>query len=374
MIEKKRKKMVRRSGRRKSKKAIAKRRQAIFRTVLILGVILAIVVVVWAIRRPKGPGKTPVRTPDEGYVTLYFLDGSDMFLIPVQRDINLGKRENIYLRTMKELTLGPWEDSVNLHPSVPDGCNVLSVDINGVTAVVNFNNRTLELLDERTEGVFVDSIVNTLCSSDEIQRVDFIFEGKRVPHPPYGNIDFSGPHTPRDINPSTAPKPAGDIVNAVLYYADKSGQYIVPITTYFENPGPDPRRIIMLTLRRLLNGPRDADKEYLSALFKPGVGIRTAEGVVFQGNNLILALTADDPANVLEVDAEKAFAALRMTFEEFQPFDTFKVLLNDEPVEEFLGLPFTLDDLYAAEHLNRLPRVLIEEIPPEDDGGETPDE
>ena len=364
--------MVRRTKSRKSKKAIAKRRQAIFRTVLILAVILAIAIFVWFIRKPNRPDGPPIRPTEKGVVTLYFQDSSQMFIIPVQREVKLGSMENIHLRTMKELLRGPWEDEVNLRASLPDGCNVLSVNVHGVTATVNFNNLTLDLLNETTESVFVDSVVHSLCTSDEIQRVDFLFEGKRIPHLPYGSIDFNGPKVPGELNRSFAPNPVGDSIKITLYYLDKSTMYLVPITEYIENPGSQ-NRVIMVALKRLLAGPESADAEYLSPLFKPGVDIRKQEGVVLSGNRLTLALTAQDPADMLIANEIKAFLGLRLALNDLLDFEKFTVLVNGKPVEELLGFTFKLDDLYLNTQLNQLTGQ-VTKAPEESDGDVITDE
>jgi len=364
--------MVRRTKSRKSKKAIAKRRQAIFRTVLILAVILAIAILIWFIRKPKQPDDPSILPTEKGIVTLYFQDKSQMFIVPVQREVKLGSMENILLRTLKELLRGPWEDTVNLRGSLPDGCNVLSVNLHGVTATVNFNNLTLDLLDEQTESVFVDSVVHSLCAFDEIQRVDFLFEGKRIPHLPYGSIDFSGPHVPGELNRSFAPEPEGDSVKITLYFLDKSSMYLVPITEYIENPGAQ-NRVIMVALKRLLNGPESADAGYLSPLFKPGVNIREQEGVVLSGGRLTLALTAQDPADMLIANEIKAFLGLRLTLDDLLDFENFTVLVNDIPVEELLGFTFKLDDLYANTRLNKLTGQ-VGQAPEESDGDVIADE
>ncbi len=351
---------------------MAKRRQAIFRTVLILSVILAIAILVWYIRKPKPPDDPSIRPTEKGVVTLYFQDSSQMFIVPVQREVKLGSKENIHHRVLKELLRGPWEDEVNLRGSLPDGCNVLSVNLHGVTATVNFNNLTLDLLDETTESVFVDSVVHSLCAFDEIQRVDFLFEGKRIPHIPYGSIDFNGPKVPGELNRSFAPKPEGNSINITLYFLDKSSIYLVPITEYIENPGSQ-NRVIMVALKRLLKGPESEDAEYLSPLFKPGVSIREQEGVVLSGGRLTLALTVQDPADMLIASEIKAFLGLKLTLDELLDFEIFTVLVNDIPVEDLLGFTFKLDDLYANTPLNKLTGQ-VEEAPEESDGDVIADE
>ena len=158
----------------------------------------------------------------------------------------------------------------------------------------------------------------------------------------------------------------------MLYFLDKSGIYLVPITEYIENPGSQ-NRVIMVALRRFLTGPESADAEYLFPFFKPGMNIREQEGVVLSGGRLTLALTAPDPADMLIANEVKAFLGLKLTLDDLLDFEKFTVLVNDIPVEDLLGFTFKLDDLYANTPLNKLAGQ-VEATPGERDGDVIADE
>jgi spore germination protein GerM len=351
LAAKKKKKMVRRTGR-KSKKARLARRQTIIRSAVILVAILIIAAGVWWFKRPREPIIPIPRADKEFHVTLFYPESTDMFLVPVQRKINLAKKEDKFLRSLKELRKGPSEDPINLLPSLPAGCNVLSVEVHGPTAKVNFNNLTLDLLDETTEKWFYKSVLHTLCAFEEIERVDFFFEGQRIPNLPQGT-DVSGPRAPKNLNLSYAPLESGEREMTTLYFLDKSGTYLIPITEQITSPDSKDA-LVILSIRRLLGGPSDADSHYLSPLFNKGVSIREHEGVVEVGNHLTVAFTAKDPFAAISADPVLVYNALRLTLESQLEFDEFDVLINNRNVEEFLGLDADIDSMHPVERFNLL--------------------
>jgi spore germination protein GerM len=362
--------MVRRTGR-MTRKARAKRRRAITRTVLILALILVVAVAIWWFHRPKEPRGPAPRPTEEAYITLFFPDSSDMYLIPAQRKIRLGKKENVHLRALKELRDGPREDVINLLPALPAGCNVLSADVSGTTARVNFNDLTLDLLDETSEKWFFKSVVNTLCAFNEIDRVDFFFEGERLAALPQGT-DVSGPRTPGDLNLSRAPLPEGETASATLHFLDASGRYLVPVTERLS--GVQSRNtLVILALERLLDGPSDADGNYLKPLFNPGVTLREQEGVVETSGRLVVALTADDPANALAAEPEQVYGALLLTLRNLLKFNEFDVLINGESMDDLPGVSLDKEKMYHALYPNWLPESPYDNtrVDAEEGGGES---
>jgi spore germination protein GerM len=345
-----------------SKKAMLARRRAATRAVLIIAVLLIIAGGIWWFTRPRTPIIPIPRADKDDYVTLFFPENTDMFLVPVERKIHLAKKEDKYLRALKELRAGPSEDPINLLPSLPAGCNVLSVEVHGPTAVANFNNLTLDLLDETTETWFYKSVLHTLCAFDEIERVDFFFEGQRIPSLPQGT-DVSGPRAPKELNPSRAPNQEGDLEKTTLYFLDKSGTYLIPITEQIPSTGSKDG-LVILSLRRLLGGPSPADAPYLSPLFNSGVSIREQEGVVQVSNRLTVALQAEDPFAAIAAKPELVYTAMRETLKNLLDFDEFEVLLNDRNVDEFLGAGTDVKELKYGKHFNLLVEKEIE--PPAD--------
>ena len=335
--------MVKRSGR-YTKKARAKRRRALYRTVGFLVLILIIAGgIYWWRNRPKIDWPISIETAKQTHITLYFPDGTDTFLVPVQRKITLAKLENKHLRALKELRRGPYEDMDNLLPALPAECNFLSVDVHGTTARADFNEKTLDLLNETSEKWFFKSVLHTLSSFDEIQRVEFVFEGRRISGLPHGT-DVSQARTPGDINVSFAPLPEGDKEKILLYFPDSSGRYLIPIAEHIPKPGS--KAILMLkVMQRLLEGPISVDANYLMPLFKGGVKLKDPGGIVEESGKLTIAFDVGDPVEAASADFERVVTALRLTLEHILDFDEFEITINGEPASELLGLPVSINDL-----------------------------
>jgi len=347
--------MVRRSGRH-TKKAKLQRHQAITRTVVILAVVLIAAGGIWYLRtRPKIEIWSPTETGEQVYITLYFPDSTDTFLIPVQRKVKMGKAENRYLRTLKELRLGPFEDTKDLLPALPPKCNILSVEVAGKTARADFNQYTLELLDETSEKWFYKSVVHTLCEFDEIDRVEFSFEGRHISALPHGT-DVSQPRTPVDINISFAPMPEGNTEKITLYFPDLSGLYIVPITEFIPKPASK-NGLVSAAMHRLLEGPISVDKEYLKPLFKKGVKLQDPGGIVQEGGRLKLAFEMTDPKSAFTVDYERVISALRLTFKKLLSFNEFDMIINGQAASDVLGLPSKINEINPNGALNPLPEM-----------------
>jgi spore germination protein GerM len=369
LVNKKPKKMVRRSGRH-TKKAKAQKRHATIRAAVIIAVILIAAAGIWYWRtRPTIEIWSPAEPGEQIFITLYFPDSTDTFLIPVQRKIKIGRAENRYLRALKELRLGPYEDTANLRGALPPKCNILSVEVAGKTARADFNQYTLELLDETSEKWFYKSIVHTLCEFDEIDRVEFSFEGRHIKALPQGT-DVSQPRTPGDINLSFAPVPDGATDKITVYFPDLSGRYIVPITEIIPKPASK-NGLVSAAMRRLLDGPISVDKEYLKPLFKKDVKVKINDpgGIVEEGKRLKLAFEIPDPKSAFTVDYERAISALRLTFEKLLSFNEFDVIINGQSASDVLGLPFKVNDINPHGLLNPLPEPTQTGKPEDAKGG-----
>lgn len=351
--------MVRRSGR-YTKKAKAARRRTYWRTLGILLLILIIAAGYWWWRtRPKiDIWPQPIDRGMDAYITLFFPDRTDTFLIPVHRKINIGKMENKHLRALKELRRGPVEDMENLLPALPAQCNILSVVVNGKTARADFNMLTLDLLDETSERWFYKSIVHTLGAFDDVQRVEFAFEGRRVTALPQGT-DVSQPRPPGDINVSFAPVPEGETEKLLLYFPDLTGRYLVPITEHIPKPASK-NALITKAMWRLRDGPISVDKEYLRPLFTGGVRMVDPGGIVEEAGKLTLSFDMDDPQSALAADYERVITALRLTFQALLPFNEFEIIINGKPANELLGLPKRINDIGSQGAFNVLEPVKSE--------------
>ena len=344
--------MVRRSARR-TKKATGKGNGTLTAAVAIIILLAVIAAGIWWWR--SRPEKTIWPVPDEGkvaYLTLYFPDSSDNFLIPVQRKVTLGKVENKYVRAIKELLRGPYEDPENLLPSMPARCNVLSVEVAGKTARVDFNSLTLDLLDETSETWFYKSVMHTLAAFDEVDRVDFSFEGRRIAALPKGT-DVSQPRTPGDINISNAPLPKGDTDKIVLYFPDKSKRYLIPITEYI--PGQASKTALVgTTMRRFIEGPAREDRDYLGPVFNEGVSVQDQGGIVEENGKLRLAFDMPDLTTAMAIDGERALTALRATFKQLIDFTKFDVTINGRPASDVIGSPVPVNEISPNDVINLL--------------------
>lgn len=114
-------------------------------------------------------------------VTLYFAKYEDnqAFLAPETRSIDVS--ENLLKDIVVELIAGPR--SVELYPTLPSDIKVLSVTVEGDTAVVDLSKEAITNFDEiphssTTEPLAIYSIVNTLTEFEDIESVRIRIEGR----------------------------------------------------------------------------------------------------------------------------------------------------------------------------------------------------
>ncbi|MDY5021501.1 MAG: GerMN domain-containing protein [Blautia sp.] len=111
--------------------------------------------------------------------TLYFTDENGKKLLPEVRNVYYRRtipRERVIL---EQLIKGPMEK--DHYPTLPDEMTLLDVDISDRVCYAKFDSLFLECALEVTEEVAVYSVVNSLLSNIEADKVQILIDGKKEP-------------------------------------------------------------------------------------------------------------------------------------------------------------------------------------------------
>jgi spore germination protein GerM len=114
-------------------------------------------------------------------VTIYFayMEGEEFYLSPETREIDTSG--DVYEEAIRQLIAGPQVKS--LYPTIPSDTSVNSIKVSDSLAVVDFDIRIISNFQEiphssTTETLAIYSIVNTLTSFEEIEKVKITIEGQ----------------------------------------------------------------------------------------------------------------------------------------------------------------------------------------------------
>lgn len=117
---------------------------------------------------------------DYRYVKLYFANKNADLLIPEGRMVTVNSKESLEYALVNELVKGPKADYV--HPTIPEGTKLLSVETKEGTCFVNFSQEFKNKHGGGSAGetMTIYSIVNTLTELDTVDRVQFLIEGQKM--------------------------------------------------------------------------------------------------------------------------------------------------------------------------------------------------
>lgn len=122
---------------------------------------------------------------------LYFADANGDKLIAEERMVSVSEAEPLAVAVLNELIAGPTTSASVA--TIPMGTKVLSADVKNGVCYADFSS---DLVERHTGGstgeiLTVYSIVNTLTALEEIEKVQFLIEGKIKDV--FGNMLFSEP-------------------------------------------------------------------------------------------------------------------------------------------------------------------------------------
>lgn len=119
---------------------------------------------------------------DHIQVTLYFMNEDRTKLVKEDRTLSLGMTEPLSMAIMKALIEGPKEEG---HlPTIPDGTKVTDIVLEegvcyvDLSAEFQLNHEGTEQLEKLT----IYSVVNSLSSVRQIDQVQFLINGEKVPY------------------------------------------------------------------------------------------------------------------------------------------------------------------------------------------------
>jgi len=116
-------------------------------------------------------------------LSLYFADNQANYLIRETREVKILKNagsEAIAGAVVNELIAGPADKS--LYATIPKEAKLLSVKIDGQTAIVDFSEeiQTRHPGGSSGESMTLNSIVNSLTEIQGIKQVQILINGKKV--------------------------------------------------------------------------------------------------------------------------------------------------------------------------------------------------
>jgi spore germination protein GerM len=140
-----------------------------------------------------------------GRVTLYFAvyAGNRAYLIPEQIDVAQADVSAQMRQAVEQLRVGRSVGDFRLHPTLPANVSLLGVTVANQVATLNLSsefNQVFELPPAR-QALIVDSLVFTLTSFANVNRVQLLVEGQKVQRT-VGKHNLANPlQRPQWINP-----------------------------------------------------------------------------------------------------------------------------------------------------------------------------
>ena len=159
---------------------------------------------------------------NEYNATLYFLSSTGNRLETEERTLAIEESESaLALKMLSELVKGP--EKPELINSLPDGVAVLSIDVSGGQATVNFNDKFV--FNTEIERIFsCTAVVSTLTALPGIERVRFLVEGK-----PLNTLDGKEvARLSRDDIVYDSQLVVADYRYVKLYFANKNSDLLIP--------------------------------------------------------------------------------------------------------------------------------------------------
>lgn len=128
-------------------------------------------------------------------LTLYFADQNAMYLVAETRQMEIKEGEKTEKVVIKELLKGPVNEK--LCPLFNPEVKILSTETKEGICFVNFSKELSTKLSGGSSGelLMVYSVVNSLCRLENVDKVQFLIEGKKIES--LGHIDMSEPF---DVN------------------------------------------------------------------------------------------------------------------------------------------------------------------------------
>lgn len=118
-------------------------------------------------------------TGTETKVKLYFANETGDALKEFVTDINYTGTGSLEEQVLRELMNGPSQ--VGMYRTLPEGTDILKVEMKEGVCYVDFNDKFMEKLPKLKDEVVIYSIVNTLVELPYITKVQFLVNGEVQP-------------------------------------------------------------------------------------------------------------------------------------------------------------------------------------------------
>lgn len=130
-------------------------------------------------------------TSETNDIVLYFTDKAAKSLHKTVRSIKVADQQPLEYYIVSGLIKGP--DEKELSAVLDKGTELISVDTEEDICFVNLHDSFIEKNDRGKEKLAVYSIVNSLTELENINRVQFLINGKKIHK--FGDMDISGIYT-----------------------------------------------------------------------------------------------------------------------------------------------------------------------------------
>lgn len=266
-------------------------------------------------------------------LVLYFQD-KDGNVIPVSKKIV--KQEGIARATVNALI----DDSIKreemeyygLYPVLPEGTEILGLNIKEGTAIIDFNSKLLDYSNKAAERSIITSLVYTLTQFGTVDRVRILINGESQEVLRYGT-DISEPLS-RDnvlincenVNIKTGSK---KVDGYFLKSVDTGYVYALPVSTVIEGEEPDiPTEIISFL------SSDDGGESFFSEIPQ---GVELLDSSIENG-----VLTLDFSSEFLNdtgsVNGDGILKQLMYSMKQVEGVNKLKILVNGEEIETAEGI------------------------------------
>jgi len=206
-------------------------------------------------------------------VSLYFLDSSKTKLVAETREIEpLPDVE--YLQKLANMLIEGPKDSVEKKRAIPQNTQVLSVEINGSIATVDFSSEFNGQTDIDS-SLAAATVIKTMCDTGKVSKVIILVAGQSL----IGSDKVAlGALGSDDIvyDGSQATKNNNMVIS--LYFADKSGQFLqLEQRTVKQN---DKEPLAKIAVTELMNGSQTDGQKLIPAETKL-LSTEVKEGICF---------------------------------------------------------------------------------------------